>query len=111
MSNIELTKGARYRVLSNRAKLTRMVPCSFVLFSETRPLKLGEVITYKHSPLQSWGSDPGVDAVFVTDDNWEGALYPAGIWGGVSDTVLAPAEETQSGDLSDPLPNSVPAGL
>lgn len=92
MANLELTTGARYRVLVSNARLRRMVPCSFALISETRPLAPGEVITYKDSRL-GWGSDPGAEVVFVTDDGWEGALYPAGTWGGVSDTVLAPVGE------------------
>ncbi|EYD74720.1 hypothetical protein Rumeso_03673 [Rubellimicrobium mesophilum DSM 19309] len=60
MSHIELTKGARYRVLIGSAKLSRLVPCSLAQISETRPLTAGEVITYKDSRF-GWGSDPGAE--------------------------------------------------
>ena len=92
MTRLDLVKSARYRVLSEEARLSRMVPCSFALSKETRPLAPGEVITHLDGRT-GWGSDPGFEEVFVTEDGWEGALWPAGIWGGVSDAILALADE------------------
>ena len=69
-----------------------MVPYSFALISEMRPLTPREVITYR-GLRPGWESDPGAEAVFVTDDGWAGTLYAAGTWGGVADTILALANE------------------
>ena len=51
MTHLDLTKGARYRVLCSDAKRSRIVPCSFAFMGESRPLAPGEVITYKEFRL------------------------------------------------------------
>src|SRR5688572_7808789 len=55
--------------------------------AQTRELKVGELITYMKQHT-GWGSDPGQEEWFRTEDGFEGAFDPAGMWGGVNAVLL-----------------------
>ena len=103
MGDIRLIEGARYRVLyaavrnpmagvkgvspTMKVRLMRGINES----AESRDLAKGQIITFVRTKT-GWGSDPGLEAIFRTDDGFEGEFFPAGMWGGVSDVLLAPEE-------------------
>lgn len=101
MANIRLIEGRAYRVLHAAVKNplagVRNAPAALKVrlmrgineSAESRLLAKGEIITFVGTK-PGWGSDPGLEARFRTADGFEGEFFPAGIWGGVSEALLAP---------------------
>lgn len=101
MGSIRLIKGSRYVVLyaavknplagvrgispTMKVRLMRGINES----AQSRELAKGDVITFIGTAT-GWGSDPGIEARFRTEDGFEGEFFPAGAWGDVSDVLLAP---------------------
>jgi hypothetical protein len=102
MANVKLTMGARYRVQYSHyrnpfAGLKGVRPTIAVCLkginedARKRELRRGEIIVYVGSKT-GWGSDPGIEEWFKTEDGFDGALEPSGIWGGVNAMLLTPAD-------------------
>ena len=104
MANVKLIRGLRYRVLHAAvqnpfAGVRGVNPVMKVRLlsginenAKSRDLRKGEIITFI-GERTGWGSDPGVEPWFRTDDGFEGEFFPSGTWGTVSDVLLAPMAE------------------
>lgn len=102
MPHLKLEKSRKYRVLIDayknpfaglqfgKAKIAPTLPVRLDPGGQQPfyPLKRGDVLTFVDT-RPGWGSDPGLEPIFETEEGLRGALIPAGVWGDVDDRVLA----------------------
>ncbi len=97
MANISLVKGTKYRVLTDAYRnpfagvkgVKPTIPCWIDPGNneERRILRKGDTLTYI-GQRTGWGSDPGQDEIFTTEEGLEGSFFPTGVWGGVDQRLL-----------------------